>query len=76
MKFSFLVAASSLASVLLVGCAGDPQKQTNAAGADNADELVCTREYPTGSNIPIKRCRSRAQIEEERAAAVETIRRR
>ena len=39
------------------------------AGSD--DDVVCTTEKPTGSNIPKKICRSRARIERERAEAEE-----
>jgi len=46
-----------------------------AAAAGSNDDMVCTREYPTGSSIPITRCRSRQQIEAEKAAATEALRR-
>jgi len=83
MKLHFFTAAASLATVFLVACAADPvgqtteasAKQANAPVAANGDELVCTREYPTGTNIPVKKCRTRAQIDEEKAAAVDTLRR-
>ena len=83
MKLRTLTFAASLATALLVACAADPALQTGAipepqAGATPAgdgDELICTREYPTGTNIPIKKCRTRAQIEAERAASAESLRR-
>ena len=37
--------------------------------------LVCTKEKPTGSHIPVKVCRTPAQIEEEREAVTEMYRR-
>jgi hypothetical protein len=40
-----------------------------------AGEMVCKREYPTGSNLPVTKCRTRAQIEAERAAANEALQR-
>lgn len=68
-----------MTALLLVGCATEPTGQTAAAPAaataDAKDEMVCSREYPTGSNLPITKCRSRAQIEAEKAAATESLRR-
>lgn len=37
--------------------------------------LICTREVPTGSHMPVKICRSQQQIEQEREAARTVIRR-
>ena len=74
----------SLATLFLVACAADPAVQsTTGAPATPAgttavaggDELVCTREYPTGSNIPVNKCRTRAQVEAEKAASAEALRR-
>jgi len=83
MKLLAPVSILSLATMLVAGCAGEPvapavpaatepvpQKKTAAA-----DDTICTREYPTGSNIPVTKCRSRAQAEKEQAAAAEMMRR-
>lgn len=37
--------------------------------------LICTREAPTGSHIPVKICRTQEHIEEERDTARLIIRR-
>lgn len=71
--------ALSLVAMLLAACAAEPVGQPATAAAAAApgaqDEMVCTREYPTGSNIPLTKCRTRAQIEAEKAAATEGLRR-
>jgi hypothetical protein len=77
-----VASALSLASIL-AACAAEPVTPPSAAPSANAmpipnastDEMVCTREYPIGSNIPVTKCRSRAQIEADRAAAQENLHR-
>ncbi|MFO1220978.1 MAG: hypothetical protein U1E89_21665 [Burkholderiaceae bacterium] len=63
----------------LFGCAAAPSPPpavaTAVAAEQKSGDMVCTREYPTGSNIPITKCRTREQIEAERAAAHEGLRR-
>ena len=50
--------------VLCTGCATIPDPETMAnAELDNRDELVCTMEKPTGSNLPKRVCRYRSDIE-------------
>jgi hypothetical protein len=39
------------------------------------DNLVCATEMPTGSKIPKQRCRTHAQMDEDRRQAEELIRR-
>lgn len=73
MNSNSLGLATLLATVLLAACAANPADKSAAAGSP--DEMVCTREYPTGSNLPVSRCRSRAQIDEEKATAAESLRR-
>jgi hypothetical protein len=46
------------------------------AGAGSDEEMVCTTEKPTGSNIPKQICRSRAVIDKEQAEAEEFVRRK
>jgi len=83
MKPCSLFFAMSMASVLLVACAAAPAVQTasvpeapaSAAAAGSGDDLICTREYPTGSNIPVRKCRTLAQIEADKAASNESLRR-
>ena len=77
------VSLLSLTTLLLAACASEPvaatKPPTNPADTQTSaaagDDTVCTREYPTGSNIPVTRCKTRAQIEKEQAAAHETMRR-
>jgi hypothetical protein len=82
-----LVYALSLSALLLAACAAEPAAQATSkapaaadqpkaaatAAADN--DTICTREYPTGSNIPLTKCRTRAQVEAEKAAAEDSMRR-
>jgi len=49
--------------------------QTAAASSDSEKEMLCSREYPIGSNIPITKCRTRAQVDAGRATATEELRR-
>jgi hypothetical protein len=65
----------STLAVILAACASERPAQIGVT-ADAADaDTVCTREYPTGSNIPLTKCRTRAQVETEKAAAAENLRR-
>lgn len=85
MRTSTATHALSLIVLFVVGCAAEPtpsgttgsvaQPAPAATAAGGSDEMVCSREYPTGSNIPITKCRSRQQIEAEKAAAMEGLRR-
>lgn len=84
MKLFSFVGAAALAT-LLAACAAEPvaPATSNASNASapatssaaGADDLVCTREYPIGSNIPVNKCRTRAQIEADRAASQENLKR-
>lgn len=68
----------SMSALLLVACANEPiasAASNEQQSALRSDDTVCAREYPTGSNIPITKCKTRAQIEKEQAAAHETMRR-
>jgi len=75
MRFRLSAQALSLAALILSACATEPPVQAQAAPSQNAGDLVCTREYPIGSNIPITKCRTREQVDAEKAAAVEGLRR-
>jgi hypothetical protein len=41
----------------------NPSKDTG-----KPEKLICTRETPTGSTIPVRVCRTRSQMEQERRA--------
>ena len=70
MKSSFSILALSLSGALLAACAADPAAPTVAteASAEKSD-MVCSREYATGSNIAVTKCRTTEQAEAEKAAA-------
>jgi hypothetical protein len=69
-------ALASIAAILALAAApalaADPPAKSPPAPAkpDKAekpkDELVCTKETPTGSIMPTRVCRTRAQVEAER----------
>lgn len=82
MKFRASVPTLSLTALLLAACATEPaapvaQSTAPAAAvaAAGQEESVCVREYATGSNIAVTRCRTRAQIDAEKFAATENLRR-
>ena len=45
-----------------------------ATAANSETDLICGLEYPTGSNIPRRVCRTPEEMDEERAAAQEWMR--
>jgi len=51
----------------IAGCASPP-----LGSMAKSDAPICARETPTGSNVPVTRCRTAAQVERDRieAAAV------
>lgn len=55
----------------LAACASpkDPQ-----VAQDDAAKARCTREIPTGSNFPVTRCRTQAEIDKDREAADAALR--
>jgi len=84
MGFRAWVSVVSLLALVLVACAGEPvstaapaaqTQQAAASAAGGESESVCVREYATGSNIAVTRCRTRAQIDAEKFAATENLRR-
>ena len=52
-------------SALLSGCAGSPAQDGKQADSD----VLCEREYPIGSNLPVTKCRSAAEREQQRLNA-------
>ena len=57
-------AICAVAVLSLSACAVEPPDSTADSGS-----LVCSREIPVGSNIPVRKCRTREQIEQERRTA-------
>jgi hypothetical protein len=67
--FMRIFAAAALTLATLAGCASpQPEPGTQASAGE---EQVCTKEFPSFSAIAITRCRSRADIEADRARASE-----
>ena len=68
---------AAYAALWLAACAAESATPTQTAAATSkpADEMICSREYPIGSNIPITKCRTRAEIDARRATANEELRR-
>jgi hypothetical protein len=75
MRLRSSVVSALLATVIIAACSTEPSAQTSAAPNQAASNVVCTREYPIGSNIPVTKCRTREQIEADKAAATENLRR-
>jgi hypothetical protein len=55
----------------LLGCASEPAKETAHQGSQvtDAEQQICHREVPTGTNLAVTRCRTLSRIEQERQAA-------
>jgi hypothetical protein len=53
-----------LIPLAITGCASPPP-----GSVAKGDTPICVRETPTGSNVPVTRCRSAAQIERDRIEA-------
>jgi hypothetical protein len=53
-----------LIPLAVAGCASPPLGSTA-----KSDTAICTRETPTGSNVPVTRCRTAAQVERDRVEA-------
>ena len=53
----------------LSGCAASPADNVaSGGGADPAQQLVCTKEAPTGTMFNVTKCRTAEQIQRERDA--------
>lgn len=77
MRVLLLPASVALATVLIAACASDPAARPQAASSSSAtgdrSQMVCTREYPIGTNIPVTKCRTREQIEADKRTATESL---
>jgi hypothetical protein len=75
MKNSRSLLALCLLGALLAACAVEPATPgaaTTEATAAKSD-LICGREYATGSNIAVTKCRTTEQAEAEKAAAAQSL---
>lgn len=59
----------------LAGACASTEPEPGQQVAMNDSKLVCTREAPTGSKIPVTRCRTPAEIEAQRQVDKETAER-
>jgi predicted outer membrane protein len=59
-----LLAVAAVAGLLVAA----PARAEDAAAPPPADKKICTREQRTGSKIPVKVCRTQAEIDAERQA--------
>ncbi|MBV9891980.1 MAG: hypothetical protein JO090_13980 [Rhizobacter sp.] len=69
MKTSLSVLALSLSTALLGACAAEPAAPTAADAAAPKGDMICGREYATGSSIAVTNCRTTEQAQAEKAAA-------
>jgi hypothetical protein len=51
-----------------------PAAAADAASVADPDKKICSRELKTGTRIPVKVCRTRAEIDAERQATQNAIR--
>lgn len=65
----------AFAALLVASCAADPITPKDQPEQNASDDVVCTREYPTGSSIPMTKCRPSDQIARERRLGQEFLRR-
>jgi len=75
MKNPLAILVLSVSSALLAACAAEPATPTDATtqAAAAKSDLICSREYATGSNIAVTRCRTTEQAEAEKAAAAQSL---
>jgi hypothetical protein len=78
MKTVFSLCAVVLTGSLMAACASDAATVASvapaASGADRAgSDMICAKEYPTGSNIAVTKCRTREEVEAERAAGAQGV---
>jgi hypothetical protein len=68
LRLSLLAAACALSWTML-GCASSRQQSSNdqqTAVLYNKDKVVCKRDNPTGSHIPVTRCYRRKEAQQRR----------
>ena len=73
MKNSLAILALSLSSALLAACAAEPASGATTEATAAKSDLICSREYATGSNIAVTKCRTTEQAEAEKAAAAQSL---
>jgi len=75
MKSSFSILALSLATALVAACAAEPSAPGGATTETAAapSDMICGREYATGSNIAVTRCRTSEQAQAEKDAATRSL---
>ena len=68
----FLVAMQALPAAAAEPPADGPAV---AEAPAKADKMVCTREMPVGSQIPVRRCRTQKQVDQQRDAVQRALQR-
>lgn len=65
----------AMTSIGMAACAGNENrsKEEYLAGRPPEDELICRRQRPVGSHVPVHICRTRAQVEADREAALNEV---
>lgn len=72
-----LVVIALLALLAVPGASAEPPAETAtpATSDASADKVVCVREMPVGSQIPVRRCRTQRQIDAQRDAVQKALQR-
>ena len=73
MKSSLSILVLSCSTALLGACAADQATPTATEAAARNSEMICGREYATGSNIAVTKCRTTEQAQAEKAAAERSL---
>jgi hypothetical protein len=70
---AILLAAT--ASIGMVACATNESQQDGlySSAREAGDEVICRKQRPVGSHVPVLVCRTRRQMDRERDAAVDSV---
>jgi len=66
----------TLACLQLAACAVEPVAGARVEAEAETDEMVCTREYRTGSNFAVTTCRTRSEREDQRREGQDALAKR
>ncbi len=61
------------AALILSGCATSESDEYIVSDLAPEEEVICKRQRPVGSHIPVRVCRTRAQIEADKEAAMREV---
>ena len=72
-KRMYLLLSAMIVTFGLAGCASN-ESEPESVAYDNLppdrDEVICRRQRPVGSHVPVTVCRTRGQMERDREAAM------